>query len=282
MGRTHQIMGYKVMATLGQGAKSTIFAVEDKKHNVFALKRVIKESPQDQRFVDQAILEHQIASKLDHPSIRKSFKLIRQRKVLRTSEIYVLMELVDGMTLEQHKPEEVLELCLILQKVADGLSSFHEAGFVHADLKPNNLMVDDKMNVKIIDFGQSCPIGTVKPRIQGTPEYIAPEQVKRRQIVPATDVYNLGATMYWLLANKHVPNILPKGDVTVEMRSEEKIQPPSELNPLIPPALSSLIMGCIRYKIEDRPSSMGQVRQRLEMAISQMRKERSKSTSRAG
>ncbi len=282
MGRTHEIMGYKVMATLGQGAKSTIYAVEDKKHNVYALKRVIKEGPQDQRFVDQAILEHQIATKLDHPTIRKSFKLIRQRKVLRTTEIYVLMELVDGMTLEQHRPESMEDLCLILQKVADGLSAFHEAGFVHADIKPNNLMVDDKMRVKIIDFGQSCPIGTVKPRIQGTPDYIAPEQVKRRQIVPPTDVYNFGATMYWLLTDRHLPNILPKGDVTVELRPEGNVPTPREVNPQVPPALSSLVMSCVRYDITERPTSMSQVHQRLGMAISQLRKQDPAGASRAG
>lgn len=282
MGRAHEIMGYKVMATLGQGAKSTIYAVQDKKHNVFALKRVIKEGPQDQRFVDQAILEHQIASKLDHPTIRKSFKLIRQRKVLRTSEIYVLMELVDGMTLEQHRPDTLDELCVILQKVSDGLSAFHEAGFVHADIKPNNLMVDDKMNVKIIDFGQSCPIGTVKPRIQGTPDYIAPEQVKRRQIVPPTDVYNFGATMYWLLTERHLPNILPKGDMTVELRQDTSVPAPRDVNSDVPPALSSLVMSCVRYDIAERPSSMSQVTQRLGMAISQLRKQDPTASSRAG
>jgi len=271
MGRAHQILGYKVMATLGQGAKSTIYAVQDKKHNVFALKRVIKEGPEDQRFIDQAILEHQIARKIDHPNIRKSFKLIRQRKVLRTSEILVVMELIDGMTLEQHRPETMKETCEVLQQVADGLAAFHEAGFVHADVKPNNIMVDDKNNVKIIDFGQSCPIGTVKPRIQGTPDYIAPEQVKRRQIVPATDVYNLGATMYWLLTKKHVPNILPKSEMTVELRPEGNVETPREVNPEIPPALSSLVMSCIRYAVAERPSSMAQVHQRLGMAIGQLR-----------
>ena len=83
MAKQHEIIGYEVMATLGKGARSTIYAVKDKKNNIFALKQVVKTGPEDQRFVDQAVLEHQIARKLNHPTLRQSFKLIRQRKVLR-------------------------------------------------------------------------------------------------------------------------------------------------------------------------------------------------------
>ena len=67
MERVHQIIGYEVLATLGQGARSTIYAVKDKKNHVFALKRVIRNGPEDDRFLDQAILEHDVAKKVDHP-----------------------------------------------------------------------------------------------------------------------------------------------------------------------------------------------------------------------
>ena len=69
-------------------------------------------------------------------------------------------------------------------------------------------MVSPDGVVKIIDLGQSCAIGTVKPRIQGTPDYIAPEQVHRRAITPKTDIYNPGATMYAVLTGERVPTAL--------------------------------------------------------------------------
>ena len=78
------------------------------------------------------------------------------------------------------------------------------------------------MRSKIIDLGQSCPIGTTKSRIQGTPDYIAPEQVKRRTLGPRTDVFNLGATMYWALTGKNVPTLIPKKIATVARYESQK------------------------------------------------------------
>src|SRR6185436_20163982 len=97
MATGQEILGYSVIATLGHGARSTIFAVRDDHGQVYALKQVVRQSARDQRFLDQAILEFDIASKLDHPALRKSFKLFKERAIIRVSEIYVLMEMVDGM-----------------------------------------------------------------------------------------------------------------------------------------------------------------------------------------
>ncbi len=272
MNRFEKILGkYEVLNAqpLGSGAHSTIYAVKDKNNHVYAIKHVVRNSADQQRFIDQVVTEHQIAQKVDHPTIRKSFKMIR-KGMIKTTEVYVLMELVDGMTLEQYEFRDMLDFCQVMQKVAEGLGAFHAAGYVHADIKPNNIMVDDKQVVKIIDLGQSCPIGTVKQRIQGTPDYIAPEQVRRRQITPETDVYNLGATMYFLLTRQHVPSIMPSAEPTVAMKPTKECKPVKELNPQTPPALSSLVMNCIEFQPADRPQSMNQVHQRLGMAIAQI------------
>ena len=90
----HQIAGFDVLATLGEGAHSTIYSVRDKKGQPMVLKRVIKEGPSQQRFIDQALQEHEVASKVDHPRVRKSIKVIKQRNVIRVSEVLVLMEMV--------------------------------------------------------------------------------------------------------------------------------------------------------------------------------------------
>lgn len=272
MSRLHEILGYEVLGTLGHGARSTIYAVKDSENHIFALKRIAKESPSDQRYLDQAILEHKVANKFNHPSLRKSFKLIQYRKFIRVSEVFVLMEMVDGITMEQHQTRDMIELVQLCEQAAVGLMEMHRCGYVHADIKPNNIIVTDRKTVKIIDFGQSCPIGTVKERIQGTPDYIAPEQVLRRRVTPQTDIFNLGATMYWLLTNRHVPTLIPRGEIGLSLKTDDSCPPPRELNPQVSPALSSLIMDCIQQSPADRPDTMGRVYERLELAVAQLKR----------
>ncbi|MEM6750955.1 MAG: serine/threonine-protein kinase [Planctomycetota bacterium] len=269
----HQIAGFDVLGTLGTGAKSTLYEVRDKKGQSYCLKRVVKNGPSDQRFLDQAISEHELSQKFEHDVLRKSHKLIRQRALIKTTEVLVLMELIRGKTLEAQKPPGPAQFCVVLDKVADGLAAMHEAGFVHADLKPNNIMISTAGEVKVIDFGQSCPIGTRKERIQGTPDYIAPEQVHRKAITPRTDVFNLGATMYWLLTGNFVPTLIPKGEtgkVKVEAKRAPKPPPPLEIDPTLPPALSTLVMSCIEGDPMDRPGTMKQFKDRLNIAAGQV------------
>lgn len=276
MGRLRKFQGYEVIATLGTGARSTIYAVKDRDSHIYALKHVVKEGPKDQRFLDQAVLEHEVASSLDHPNLRRSYKLIRHRIFLRIKEVVVLMEMVDGHTFEQYKVWTHVEFCKLWQQVVAGLEAMHLAGYVHADIKPNNILITSTDNVKLIDFGQSCPIDTIKKRIQGTPDYIAPEQVRRHKITPLTDVFNLGASMYWLLTGRHVPTMIPKEGKAAGGTDRHSFPPPAETNPEIPLALSTLVMDCVRRKPSERPVSMEVVRERLGLAITQIERERAK------
>ena len=255
------------MATLGYGARSTIFAIKDEKSRVYALKRVRRRNENDQRFIDQAILEHEVSSKFNHPNLRKSHKLIRNRQLLRVHEVVVLMEMVDGVTMEHYELHDMVGLCRLFQQTAQGLGAMHDAKYVHADVKPNNLLLTDDHRIKIIDFGQSCPINTIKERIQGTPDYIAPEQVLRRRITPQTDLFNLGATMYWLLTRQHVPTLISKKGGAISGLRE--CPAPVEVNQAVPTALSSLVMQCIQIEPRDRPKSMSDLHDRLELAIAQ-------------
>lgn len=271
MGEFNTIAGYEVLSTLGYGARSVIFKVRGPDQCLYALKRVTKSSPSDQRYLDQAIQEHHVASLFNHPALRRSYKLIKSRSFMRTSGVIVIMELVEGKTLDQGQPGNIGRLIALLRHVAEGLAVMHEAGYVHADVKPNNIMLTREGKVKLIDFGHSCPVGTVKDRIQGTPDYIAPEQVRRQAITVRTDVFNFGATMYWLLTGRHVPTSMPrKGQVGQRMQVDEPCVPPAELNDQVPPALSTLVMDCIERGPDRRPETMGQVISRLEVAASQV------------
>ena len=277
MAEFHQIAGYDVVATLGEGAASKLYRVRDKHGKEFCLKRVVKDNASQQRFVDQAVTEYEVSKSLDSPLVRKVYKLIRQRALLRTSEVLVLMELVEGKTLEAIKFNGMISYCKLFHAAAKALKCMHDGGYVHADIKPSNIMVTSDGSVKLIDFGQSCKNGTIKERIQGTPDYIAPEQVKRLPITPKTDMFNLGATMYWLLTGKRVPTMMPrKGrSDTIQLRSdkpEKALQSPIDLVPSCPPALSNLILECVAKDPNDRPDHMQMVMDRVEIAAGQAKR----------
>jgi len=215
LGPGSEIAGYRVLKDIGTGAASQLYLVQDQKtKHVWALKHVKKETEKDQRFLDQTEIEFSVGSQLRHPALRHVERLIKNRKLVRVSEMFLLMEFVDGIPLDQARPASHLLAAEIFQQVADALLYMHEAGFVHADMKPNNIIATENRSAKVIDLGQSCRIGTVKERIQGTVDYIAPEQVFRHEITPATDVYNLGATMYWALTGQHIPTAMSTGATT--------------------------------------------------------------------
>lgn len=276
MAEFHQIAGYDVVGTLGQGAASTLYSVRDKDGGIFCLKRVVKKSPSEQRFIDQAVSEYEVAKQFDSPLLRRVYKLIRQRALIRTSEVLVVMELVEGRTLETVKFNGMMSFCKLFHAAAQGLQQMHEAGYVHADIKPNNIMLTNAGRVKLIDFGQSCKNGTIKQRIQGTPDYIAPEQVQRKAITYKTDLFNLGATMYWLLTGSHVPTLIPRKDAGMQIRSEDygrgKLRPPIEADPACPPALSNLVLECVATDPADRPAHMQAMIDRLEIAAGQAKR----------
>lgn len=272
-----KLAGYNVLAEIGRGAASIIYAVQDpKSKQVYALKHVEKNEPKDQRFIDQTISEYEIGSKVHHPAIRGIEKIIKTREMLvNVKEVFLLMEYVDGVSIEKNPPKTFERSIDIFMQVASGLAALHKAGFVHADMKPQNVVVMADGRVKVIDLGQGCAIGTVKERIQGTPDYIAPEQVHRRAITPRTDVYNLGATMYWVFTGKNIPTAMPKdnaGSLVASLDDQfiEKPRPVKELNPRCPDLLSDLIMACVQIDPEARPGDMDEVYQRLDLVRAKM------------
>ena len=268
------IEGYRVMAEVGRGAASIIYLVQDpKSKQIWALKHVEKHTDKDVRFLEQAEIEYKIASEIDHPAIRRTDRLIKKKSgLINVTELLLVMEFVDGTALDRYKSEDLSqEMCVeIFFQVASAMHAMHMLGYVHADMKPNNIMVTpgDAAVAKIIDLGQSCKIGTVKPRIQGTPDYIAPEQVHRRPITPSTDVYNLGATMYWVLTRRHIPTAMAKADSLVSQLDDsliEKPRPVIDLNPKVHPRLNQLVMQCVEIDPAARPANMKLVSDQLEL-----------------
>jgi serine/threonine-protein kinase len=269
-----ELPGYTVVSTLGRGAKTSILEVADlKTGEIWALKRVIKRSSEDNRFLEQVENEHRISSQVDHPALRKCGELIRVRKWMRVSELLLFMEFINGTTLEYEKPESVPQTIEFLAQIAEGIQALHEAGFVHADIKPNNILRAGNGRVKLIDLGQSCKIGHIKERIQGTPDYIAPEQVRRSPIDQRTDVFNFGATLYWLLTRRAIPTLIAsKGRTGIDLAGPKDAPAPHEVNKDVPTALSKLVMECCLERPQDRPQNMKQVIARMEIARDMIRR----------
>jgi serine/threonine-protein kinase len=261
----NSIPGYNILKKLGQGARSQVFQVVDSATGeIFALKRVIRGDDEDTRFLDQAINEHEVASRFTHPSLRRSFSLRRIRRLFRLAEVHVIMEYVEGFVLDQKRPNRVEASIDLFIKLAEGLGHMHSLGYLHTDIKPNNVLLAHDGSIKIIDFGQSCRIGFKKPRIQGTPDYIAPEQVERRRLTRRTDVYNLGATLYWALTGQAYPTAIGKGGQRQDAKRRDLVPQPHELNNEVPPSLSKLAMDCCHHDPLRRPMGMKEVISRLE------------------
>ncbi|MFH1418761.1 MAG: serine/threonine-protein kinase [Planctomycetota bacterium] len=261
------VSGYNIIRKLGEGARSQVYhVVKPETGQVFALKRVIREKHEDCRFLDQAIREYEVSSRLNHAYLRKAYELKRIRTVLRLSEVQVVMEFVDGVSLDKHRPDRIDATVELFLMVAEGLNAMHEDQLLHTDIKPNNILVTADSIVKIIDYGQSCQIGFRKPRIQGTPDYIAPEQVERRHLTKQTDVFNLGATLYWALTGTAYPTMITKqGKRSEKADMPKRVPTPQELNPEIPTALSKLVMQSCAHEPSRRPRDMKEVISRLEM-----------------
>jgi len=262
------IGGFTIIKRIGTGARSTIYLATDKQNGAkVALKRVIFERPEDSRIFEQTETEYKVARRIDHPYIRKCYKLKKIRGIFKAKELLLSMEMFDGQTLEKGPTLSLLDVLLILRMVANGLNAMHQQGFVHCDIKPNNILMSKSGSIKIIDLGQSCKIGTTKPRIQGTPDYIAPEQVRRKPLGPKTDIFNLGATMYWALTGRNVPTLIPKKKNDLSLVAPEPFPAPHELKKQIPVGVSKLVMDCAKNDPSERPRNMMTVISRLDLMI---------------
>jgi len=263
-----KLLQYDVLDRLGEGAKSTIYAVSDPTtKKLYALKHVVRKDEKDIRYIEQMEQEFEVSKNLNHPVLRKCYDLKVSKKMLVwVTEAFLLMELVDGKPLDENLPRSLIDILDVFIQVADGLRTMHLGGYVHCDIKPINILRNNAGHIKVIDFGQSVKAGTIKERIQGTPDYIAPEQVVRKPVTPQTDIFNLGASLYWALTGKTIPTLYTVNKQgTNSLLAHELIQTPQELNPKVPPPLSKLVMECVSTSPSKRPETMEEVVTRLEL-----------------
>ena len=254
-------MNYRVVGPLGNGAGSTILQISDKTAGGkrYALKVVRRLGPDDDVYLNQAKVEYDVSQKLQHPAIVRIYDIRQKRSWFRVAGVELLMEYVDGKTLDEIEAPEMGQLVLVFCQVASALSHMHRRGVFHGDLKPSNVMLSKAGEVKLIDFGTARVRGEEKNRVQGTPQYIAPEQVADKVVNAKTDIYNFGATMYRMFTGRFANHGIPKA----EDAANRKLAEPGLINPKIPAPLNALILSCLAYDPDARPEAMLEVQKGL-------------------
>jgi len=178
-----------------------------------------------------------------------------------------VMELVDGRALDVRLPTDMSTLCDVFVQVAAGLDAMHRLGYVHCDMKPNNVIRDEAGKVKIIDYGQSCP----HRHHQGPHPGHARLHRTRAGAPPAGDaadrcVQSRRDDVLAFTGGKHIPTLYKtnrQGDNSFLL--DETFEPPQAFNPTLSPALSNLIMECIATNPRKRPANMEQMIHRIEI-----------------
>jgi serine/threonine protein kinase len=179
---------------------------------------------------------------------------------------FIVMELVEGQSLFQRRPQSLDETLSIAGQICTALEHAHAHAIVHRDLKPENVLITPEGLVKLMDFGLARSVASrlsSEGAIAGTAFYLAPEQALGQEIDGRVDLYALGVILYELTTGR-----LPfTGDDLLTVISQHlhaPVVPPSTYNVALPPALDALIVQLLSKQPRDRPASAAQVRQALE------------------
>jgi serine/threonine-protein kinase len=247
---------FEVTEVISRSGMATIFKAHDRKTgSIVAVKVPLMQYESDPAFYSRFQREEEIGRKLDHPYI------LHIEPVEDKSRPYMVMELLKGQTLRQvmrSMPELPVEMALdIASRVCEALQHMHQRDIIHRDLKPENIMLCEDGSIRIMDFGIAKVAGLRRltfagfSSTMGTPDYMAPEQVKGKRGDARTDIYSLGAILYELVTGS-APFEGANPYAIMNARLTGDPVAPRKINPKISPQVEEIVLHALEQKPYDR------------------------------
>ncbi|MFJ6567026.1 Stk1 family PASTA domain-containing Ser/Thr kinase [Streptomyces sp. NPDC091292] len=246
---------YRVDARIAVGGMATVYrAMDTRLDRVLALKVMHPTLAADVSFVERFIREAKSVARLSHPNVVGVYD-----QGADGAYVYLAMEYVAGCTLRDVlrergalRPRAALD---ILEPVLAALGAAHRAGFVHRDMKPENVLIGDDGRVKVADFGLVRAVDTVTNTtgaVLGTVSYLAPEQIEHGTADPRVDVYACGVVLYEMLTGAKPRSGDSPAQVLYQHLNED-VPPPSATVPGLPYELDDLVAAATARTPEVRP-----------------------------
>lgn len=248
---------YEILGEIARGGVGAVFKAKDTEQNREVALKVLLDGA-DAGDSERERFRHECET-------AKALSLPGMVQVYAVGEIegrpYMAMELIKGRSLDRIIPEKSLGVndCLVLMKsVAETIGALHEAGYVHRDLKPGNILLDEFGTPKVADFGLVKSLDevtrlTASGLVCGTPAYMAPEQARGdgKAVDPRSDVWALGAVLYEMLTCK--PPFQAENALRLMLRiTKEAPRPPREINLKVPQDVQAIVLKCLEKNAERR------------------------------
>jgi serine/threonine protein kinase len=248
---------YEIVRELGKGATSVVYeAVDPFQERHVAIKVVLSEAlankEHGRRYRKLFLTEASLAGKLSHPHIVAIYDAVADDEAS-----YIVMEHVDGGTLEKHARVDnllpVQRIVEIIFKCARALDYAAQQGVIHRDIKPANILLAGTSDIKISDFGAALTGATDSTQVTGigSPAYMSPEQVRELQLTHQTDIYSLGTVMYQLLAGR-LPFQGANNYSTIYQIINIEPLPPSQFRADVSPQIDAIVMRAMQKNTADR------------------------------
>jgi hypothetical protein len=249
---------YEVVSELGRGGMGQVYRVQDAvsgRH--LALKQLFAQGDERRAAHAAALFEREfhVLSQLSHPHVIEVYDY----GIDELGPFYT-MELLDGGDLRERSPLPYREACRLIYDVCSSLGLLHARRLVHCDVSPRNIRCIRNGRAKLIDFGAMVPMGPAGPAV-GTPAFVAPEVVNGSALDGRTDLYSLGATLYYALTGRFAYPAASFAQLFAAWANEPP--PPSHFSPDVPEALDALVMSLLSLEPARRPRSEFEVMQRL-------------------
>jgi serine/threonine-protein kinase len=261
-----EILGdYKILSPLGVGGMGEVFLAQDVQlGRKVALKLLPNEFGSEPAWLQRFQHEARAASALNHPNILTIYGFGQVGTIH-----YLATELVDGPTLRQilvHGPLGCSAAIDIAAQIASALEAAHEAGIIHRDIKPDNIVQRPDRLVKVLDFGVAERVGehaNIPGVITGTPQYMSPEQARGEQTDARTDLFSLGAVLYEMLSGCPAFRGATLSETIEHVLTREP--PPLKPHPSkCPPALARIVARSLAKDREKRFQTAEEIRVELE------------------